>query len=79
MKTFGSRAEVMHGNAVKTPGGLKKKDLFMKQGRIKSKKASRKAKKNNNLVKSGWVTKKGKFGSEKKTKKKSKGKNKSKK
>ena len=76
MKTFGSRAEVMHGNAKKTPGGLKKKDLFMKNGRIKSRRASKKAKKNNNLVKSGWVTKKGKFGAEKKTKKKSKGKKK---
>ena len=25
MKTFGSRAEVFHGNALKTTGGLKKK------------------------------------------------------
>ena len=27
MKTFGSRAEVWHGNAKKTTGGLTKKDL----------------------------------------------------
>ena len=56
----------------------------MKKGRIKSKKASKKAKKNNNLKNSGWTFKKGEFGAikiedkkaqkrEKKTKKKSKG------
>ena len=28
LRTFGSRAEVFHGNANKTPGGLNKKDLF---------------------------------------------------
>ena len=28
MKTFGSRAEVWHGNAKKTSGGLTKKDLI---------------------------------------------------
>lgn len=26
MQTFGSRAEVFHGNALKTTGGLEKKD-----------------------------------------------------
>ena len=44
MKTFGSRAEVFHGTAEKTPGGLKKKDLFQdKYGAIKSKAASKAA------------------------------------
>ena len=33
--TVGSRAEVFHGNADKTPGGLSKKDLIMKDGRMK--------------------------------------------
>src|SRR6056300_1241100 len=36
MKTFGSRAEVFHGTAEKTTGGLSKKDLFQdKYGAIK--------------------------------------------
>ena len=44
MKTFGSRAEVFHGTAEKTAGGLKKKDLFQDQyGAIKSKAASKAA------------------------------------
>ena len=41
--TVGSRAEVFHGNADKTPGGLSKKDLIMKDGRIVSKAASKAA------------------------------------
>lgn len=50
MKRIGSRAQVYHGNAVQTSGGLKKKDLFKdKHGCIKSKKASARAKKNKNL------------------------------
>ena len=32
--TVGSRAEVYHGNANATSGGLTKKDLMMKDGRI---------------------------------------------
>ena len=36
---IGSRAEVFHGTADKTSGGLTKKDLMMKDGRIKSKAA----------------------------------------
>jgi hypothetical protein len=41
MKNIGSRAEVFHGAAVKTPGGLKKKELVQDtDGRIKSKAAS---------------------------------------
>lgn len=64
VQNIGSRAEVMHGNAKKTSGGLTKKDLkYNKSGNIVSKKASVAAKKNNNLVNAGYVTKKGKFGS----------------
>ncbi len=84
MKTFGTRAQVWHKTALKTKGGLTRKDLFKKKGRIKSKKASKKAKKNQNLKKAGWTFKKGEFGAisiedkrssskVKKTKKKSKG------
>ena len=42
---IGSRAEVFHGNADNTSGGLAKKDLTMKDGRIISKAASKAAKK----------------------------------
>ena len=50
MKRIGSRAQVYHGNAIQTSGGLKKKDLFKdKHGCIKSKKASARARKNKNL------------------------------
>ena len=64
-QTFGSRAQVMHGTANKTTGGLTKSQLkYNKQGKIVSKKASALAKKNNRLVKAGYVTKKGKFGVE---------------
>lgn len=50
MKTVGSRAQVMHGTAMKTPGGLFKKNLRRnKHGRIVSIKASKSAKKNKNL------------------------------
>lgn len=66
--TVGSRAQVMHGTAKKTSGGLTKSQLkYNKQGKIVSKKASSAAKRNNNLVKSGWVTKKGVYGAFKKT------------
>ena len=62
-QTFGSRAQVMHGNAVKTSGGLTKSQLkYNKQGKIVSKKASALAKKNNRLVKAGYITRKGEFG-----------------
>ena len=61
--TVGSRAQVMHGNAKKTSGGLTKSQLkYNKQGKIVSRKASSAAKRSNNLVKAGWITKKGKFG-----------------
>ena len=83
MDDIGSRAQVWHEKAKKTTGGLEKKDLIMVNGRIKSKKASNSAKKNNNLLKAGWTHKKGEFGavriSEVKAKKKSKKTGKSKK
>ena len=63
MKTSGSRAEVIHGTAKHTSGGLMKKDLMKnKNGRIVSRAKHISAKKNNNLVKHGYGTKKGKFG-----------------
>jgi hypothetical protein len=41
VKTIGSRAQVMHGTAKKTSGGLEKKDLkYNKQGRIVSRRKS---------------------------------------
>jgi hypothetical protein len=62
-KTIGSRAEVWHGTSKHTSGGLTKSDLFKnKAGRIVSKKKHHTAKKDNRLVKSGYGTKKGKFG-----------------
>jgi hypothetical protein len=63
LKTVGSRAQVMHGNAKKTSGGLTKSQLkYNKQGRIVSRKASALAKKNNRLVNAGYITRKGVFG-----------------
>ena len=62
MKTIGSRAEVWHGTAKKTSGGLLKKDLKKnKRGRIVSKKMSNRAKKEKRLEKAGYKTKKGVF------------------
>jgi len=59
----GSRAQVMHGTAYKTSGGLKKQDLLQnKNGRIVSKKKHATAKKEKRLVKAGYGTKKGHFG-----------------
>ena len=59
----GSRAQVWHGTAVKTSGGLKKDQLVMnKHGRIVSRKKHSTAKRENRLVKAGYGTKKGKFG-----------------
>jgi hypothetical protein len=59
----GSRAQVWHGTAFKTSGGLKKSDLMQnKAGRIVSRSKHNTAKKDNRLVKSGYGTKKGTFG-----------------
>jgi hypothetical protein len=60
--TVGTRAQVWHGTADRTSGGLTKTDLFMKNGRLRSKRASRSAKKNQNLKNAGWTFKKGEFG-----------------
>ena len=79
----GSRAQVWNGTAQKTSygrAGLKKTDLLMnKWGRIVSKRKHNLGKKNKAFAKAGYVTKKGKFGSFKKskqTKKKPRGKKK---
>ncbi len=59
----GSRAQVWHGTAVKTSGGLTKNDLIQnKSGRIVSKSKHVSAKREKRLVKAGYVTRKGKFG-----------------
>lgn len=60
---IGSRAQVWHGTAHKTSGGLKKSDLVQnKAGRIVSKAKHFTAKKDKRLLKAGYGTKKGKFG-----------------
>ena len=60
---IGSRAEVWHGSAKKTSGGLTKAQLMKnKAGRIVSRKKHFSAKKDNRLVKAGYKTKKGQFG-----------------
>jgi hypothetical protein len=59
----GSRAQVMHGTAKATEGGLTKSDLkYNKHGKIVSRKQSLRAKKDKRLAKSGWGFTKGKFG-----------------
>lgn len=63
IKALGTKAEVFHGTAKHTSGGLHKKDLVKtKRGRIVSRRkqaAGRKAIKN--LRKLGYIAKKGKF------------------
>jgi hypothetical protein len=72
----GSRAQVMHGTANHTAGGLTKGDLkYNKQGRIVSRKKSMSAKKDKRLEKAGYKTQKGKFGAVKSDKKTRKNKN----
>lgn len=62
-QTTGSRAQVWHGTAKKTSGGLTKSGLMMnKHGRIVSRKKHNTAKKEKRLVKAGFLTKKGHFG-----------------
>lgn len=59
----GSRAQVWHGTALKTSGGLMKHHLHMnKHGRVVSKKKFETARKEKRLVKAGFGTVKGKFG-----------------
>jgi hypothetical protein len=68
VKAIGSRAQVMHGTAHHTTGGLTKADLKMnKWGRIVSAKKHRTAKKEKRLEKAGYFAKKGKFGYVKKS------------
>lgn len=62
-KLMGSRAQVMHGTAYKTTGGITKEGLKMnKSGRIVSVRASKQAAKHQTLKKKGYLTKKGVFG-----------------
>jgi len=62
-ETVGSRAEVFHGTAKHTSGGLEKSDLLKnKWGRIVSAKKHKTAKKEKRLQKAGYFTKKGEFG-----------------
>ena len=62
-RIIGSRAQVMHGTAKKTKGGLTKSCLMVnKRGRIVSRKKHNTAKRENRLVKAGFLTKKGHFG-----------------
>lgn len=59
----GSRAQVWHGSAYKTSGGLTHKDLFYnKHGRIVSRAKHNTAKKERRLQKHGYTARKGKFG-----------------
>ena len=61
-KNIGTRAEVFHGTAKKTSGGLMKTDLKLNdRGRIVSKHASEVAKKANRLEKLGFKTEPGEF------------------
>jgi hypothetical protein len=59
----GSKAQVWHGSAKHTSGGLKKSDLMKtKKGRIVSKKKHALGRKSlKNLVKAGYKAKKGTF------------------
>ena len=66
-KTFdvliGTRAQVWHGTAYKTTGGLTKSNIMKnKAGRIVSKAKHMTAKKDKRLIKAGFLTKKGQFG-----------------
>ena len=59
----GSRAQVWHGTAYKTSGGLTKEHLLQnKNGRIVSKKKHNTEKKGKRLLKHGYTAKKGQFG-----------------
>lgn len=62
MLYYGSRAQVMHGNAKMTTGRLRKEQLkYNKKGKIVSIKASERAKKDNRLEESGFKTQPGTF------------------
>ncbi len=59
---IGSKAEVWHGNARQTKGGIRKSGLMKKDDRIVFKSKSISAKKSGNLAKAGFSTRKGMFG-----------------
>jgi hypothetical protein len=60
---IGTRAQVWHGTAYKTTGGLTKNHIMQnKNGRIVSKSKHASAKRERRLVKAGYGTQKGKFG-----------------
>ena len=62
IKAVGSKAEVFHGTAKHTPGGLKKGDLMKKKGRIISRRKSAAGKKAiKHLRALGFIAKKGTF------------------
>jgi hypothetical protein len=62
MPAVGSKAQVWHGSAKHTSGGLTKKDLMKHKGRIVSRKKHALGKKAfKNLVKAGYKPKKGTF------------------
>tara|TARA_B100000674_G_scaffold447876_1_gene415849 strand:+ start:324 stop:569 length:246 start_codon:yes stop_codon:yes gene_type:complete len=61
-QTVGSKAQVYHGTAKHTSGGLTKKDLVKSKGRIKSKRKVAQGKKAiKHLRKLGFTAKKGQF------------------
>ena len=62
-QTFGSKAQVWHGTAKKTSGGLTKNNLMKnKHGRIVSRRKHTMGKKSiKHLRKMGYIAKKGKF------------------
>ena len=77
---IGSKAQVFHGTAYKTAGGLTKSGVKKSRssGLYVSKKASDRAKREDRLGKAGYTTIKGKFGAvrideKRRTQKKSKG------
>ena len=60
---IGSRAQIWHGTAYKTKGGLTKADLLMnKRGHVVSKKLFNRAKREKRLERAGYFTQKGKCG-----------------
>ena len=62
IKANGSKAEVFHGTAKHTTGGLKKKDLMKHKGRIISRRKHAAGKKSiKHLRALGYIAKKGTF------------------
>ncbi len=60
---IGTRAQVWHGTAYKTSGGLTKQHIMQnKNGRIVSRSKHASAKRERRLIKAGYGTQKGKFG-----------------